>query len=60
MSAPYLPLTRPTIDEDTISGVVEVLRSGWITTSELEALAQPMLKNGYGQYLMQIVKSQVF
>jgi glucose-1-phosphate thymidylyltransferase len=35
-------------------------RSGWITTSELEALAQPMLKNGYGQYLMQIVKSQVF
>ena len=35
-------------------------RSGWITTSQLEALAQPMLKNGYGQYLMQIVKSQVF
>ncbi len=35
-------------------------RSGWITTSELEALAQPMLKNGYGQYLMQIVKAQVF
>ena len=32
MSAPYLPLTRPTIDEDTISGVVEVLRSGWITS----------------------------
>ena len=41
MSAPYLPLTRPTIDEDTISGVVEVLRSGWITSGpkvkELEA-----------------------
>jgi len=35
-------------------------RSGWITASQLEALAQPMLKNGYGQYLMQIVKSQVF
>ena len=28
----YLPFTRPTIDEDTISGVGEVLRSGWITT----------------------------
>lgn len=32
MSAPFLPLTRPTIDEDTITGVAEVLRSGWITT----------------------------
>ncbi len=29
---PYLPFTRPTLDEDTIAGVVEVLRSGWITT----------------------------
>jgi len=29
---PFLPFTRPTIDEDTIAGVVEVLRSGWITT----------------------------
>jgi glucose-1-phosphate thymidylyltransferase len=35
-------------------------RSGWITAQQLEAMAQPMLKNGYGQYLMQIVKSQVF
>ncbi len=32
MSAPFLPLTRPTIDEDTIAGVAEVLRSGWITS----------------------------
>src|SRR3954465_10262540 len=32
-SAPaYLPLTRPTIDEDTIAGVADVLRSGWITS----------------------------
>ena len=35
-------------------------RSGWIDRAQLEALAQPMLKNGYGQYLMQIVRSQVF
>ena len=28
----YLPFTRPTIDEDTIESVGEVLRSGWITT----------------------------
>jgi dTDP-4-amino-4,6-dideoxygalactose transaminase len=29
---PLLPFTRPTIDEDTIAGVAEVLRSGWITS----------------------------
>jgi dTDP-4-amino-4,6-dideoxygalactose transaminase len=29
---PRIPLTRPTIDEDTINGVVDVLRSGWITS----------------------------
>lgn len=28
----YLPFTRPTIDEATISGVADVLRSGWITS----------------------------
>lgn len=28
----FLPLTRPTIDEETIAGVVQVLRSGWITS----------------------------
>jgi dTDP-4-amino-4,6-dideoxygalactose transaminase len=31
-AVPYLPLTRPTLDEETIAGVVEVLRSGWITS----------------------------
>src|SRR5262245_21412194 len=29
---PRIPLTRPDIDEDTIAGVSEVLRSGWITS----------------------------
>ncbi|MFH2211949.1 MAG: DegT/DnrJ/EryC1/StrS aminotransferase family protein [Pseudomonadota bacterium] len=28
----FLPFTRPSIDEATIQGVVEVLRSGWITS----------------------------
>jgi dTDP-4-amino-4,6-dideoxygalactose transaminase len=28
----YLPFTRPTIDDATIAGVAEVLRSGWITS----------------------------
>jgi len=31
-SLPFLPFTRPQLDEDTIAGVVEVLRSGWITS----------------------------
>ncbi len=35
-------------------------RSGWITHEQLEALAQPMLKNGYGQYLRQVAQSRVF
>ncbi len=29
---PFIPLTRPTIDDETIAGVAEVLRSGWITS----------------------------
>jgi glucose-1-phosphate thymidylyltransferase len=35
-------------------------RSGWITAAQLEALAQPLRKNGYGQYLMQILNERVF
>ena len=31
-------------------------RSGWITSSQLERLAAPLLKNGYGQYLMDLLK----
>ena len=27
-----IPFTRPTIDEETIQGVVEVLRSGWVAS----------------------------
>jgi len=29
---------------------------GWISTQQLEDMAQPMLKNGYGQYLMQVLR----
>ena len=38
---PFLPFTRPAIDEETIALVVEVLRSGWLATgpkvAQLEA-----------------------
>lgn len=30
-------------------------RKGWITTERMRELAQPMLKNQYGQYLLQVI-----
>ncbi|MCC7135672.1 MAG: glucose-1-phosphate thymidylyltransferase RfbA [Nitrosomonas sp.] len=30
-------------------------RNGWIDTAQLQELAQPLAKNGYGQYLMKIL-----
>ena len=35
-------------------------RSGWIDASQLETLAAPMLKNHYGQYLMQVLREKAF
>ncbi len=35
-------------------------RAGWVDREQLLAMAKPMLKNGYGQYLLQIVNSQVY
>ena len=31
-------------------------KKGWINAQQLKRLAQPMLKNGYGQYLMQLAE----
>ena len=35
-------------------------RTGWITSAQLEALAQPLMKGGYGQYLARLLGRQVF
>ena len=35
-------------------------RAGWIDAAQLERLAQPLRKNGYGQYLMQVLKEKAF
>ncbi|HYC48499.1 MAG TPA: glucose-1-phosphate thymidylyltransferase RfbA [Burkholderiales bacterium] len=35
-------------------------RQGWITAEELEALARPVLKSGYGQYLLRVLRERVF
>jgi glucose-1-phosphate thymidylyltransferase len=35
-------------------------RSGWINAAQLEKLAQPLKKNGYGQYLEHILNEKVY
>ena len=35
-------------------------RSGWIDKSQLENLAAPLIKGGYGSYLMSILKEKAF
>jgi glucose-1-phosphate thymidylyltransferase len=34
-------------------------RQNWITANELETLAAPLLKNGYGQYLKRILQEKI-
>ena len=33
---------------------------GWIDAAQLERLAQPLLKNGYGRYLSRVLQEKVF
>ena len=33
-------------------------KKGWITAAQLKELAKPMLKNGYGQYLLQLAEGK--
>ncbi|HEY9109974.1 MAG TPA: glucose-1-phosphate thymidylyltransferase RfbA [Roseateles sp.] len=35
-------------------------RSGWIDATQLEALAKPLAKNGYGQYLQKLLVEKAF
>jgi glucose-1-phosphate thymidylyltransferase len=35
-------------------------RNGWIDSAQLEALAQPLVKGGYGQYLLKLLNARVF
>lgn len=35
-------------------------RAGWISPEQLAALAQPLAKNGYGQYLKKLLAEQAF
>ncbi|WP_373778044.1 glucose-1-phosphate thymidylyltransferase RfbA [Glaesserella sp.] len=33
-------------------------RNGWLTTEQVEALAKPMVKNDYGQYLLRLIQDR--
>ena len=35
-------------------------RAGWIDAAQLQQLAAPLAKNGYGQYLLRILDEKVF
>ena len=35
-------------------------RQGWIDAKQLEALAQPLAKSGYGEYLLRLLSDRVF
>lgn len=48
MSEPFLPFSRPTIDEATIAAVGEVLRSGWITSGPKVQAFEAKLSEYFG------------
>jgi dTDP-4-amino-4,6-dideoxygalactose transaminase len=45
---PFLPFSRPTIDEATIAAVGDVLRSGWITTGPKNQAFEALLSDYFG------------
>jgi hypothetical protein len=48
MTQPFLPFTRPSIDDDTIADVVAVLKGGWITTGPRVASFEQSLSDYLG------------
>jgi dTDP-4-amino-4,6-dideoxygalactose transaminase len=48
MTKPFLPFTKPTIDEDMISAVNEVLRSGWLTNGPKVQAFEAALSEYFG------------
>ncbi|MBR7798590.1 DegT/DnrJ/EryC1/StrS family aminotransferase [Undibacterium fentianense] len=47
-SQAFLPFTKPTIDEETISAVAEVLRSGWLTSGPNVKALETLLSEYFG------------
>jgi dTDP-4-amino-4,6-dideoxygalactose transaminase len=57
MTEPFLPFTRPTLDEETIQGVVEVLRSGWLATGPNVAKFEAALSDYLGGRPVRVMTS---
>ena len=45
---PFLPFTRPSLDEETIEGVAEVLRSGWLASGPYVKKFEAALSEYFG------------
>ena len=54
---PFLPFTRPSIDERTIAEVSEVLRSGWLTTGPKCQALEAALSERFGGRPVRLVNS---
>jgi dTDP-4-amino-4,6-dideoxygalactose transaminase len=54
---PYLPFARPTLDEETIAGVADVLRSGWITSGPQVKAFEAALSDYHGGRPTRVVSS---
>jgi len=57
MTAPFLPFARPEVDETTIATVVDVLRSGWITTGKHAARFEELLSELAGGRTVRVMTS---
>jgi dTDP-4-amino-4,6-dideoxygalactose transaminase len=53
----FLPFTRPSIDEETIAAVGEVLRSGWITSGPKVRELEATLSARYGGRPVRVLNS---
>jgi dTDP-4-amino-4,6-dideoxygalactose transaminase len=53
----FLPFTRPTIDEETIRSVVEVLRSGWLASGPKVRELEAALSQYVGGRIVRVVTS---
>jgi dTDP-4-amino-4,6-dideoxygalactose transaminase len=57
MSEPFLPFSRPTIDEATIAAVGDVLRSGWLTSGPKVQAFEAQLSEYFGGRLVRSFNS---
>jgi len=57
MSGPYLPFARPTIDEEMIGGVADVLRSRWIASGPNVLAFERALSEYHGSRPVRVMTS---